>query len=264
MSDESLAPYPLTTAVSGSGPAVLLVPAAAGTIEDSFDPLPTLLSETRTVVAPEYPGSAGEPIDGRALTLDNLADAYVAAAVAAGQESFTVVGHSLGAAVAVRAAVRHPERVKGLVLTAGFAAPDQRMKIVISLAFDCLARRDFRGYARLMVLSCVGASLVNMLPPGEVYRALGELAELAWPGSEEYYSLLRTVDVTEDLARIDVPTLVIATTEDTFVSPANSRFLADSIPGAEYTEVAAGHLINIVHTEPWNELIAKFFAEHNI
>ncbi|HEY8978433.1 MAG TPA: alpha/beta hydrolase [Streptomyces sp.] len=264
MSDESLAFRPLTTAVSGSGPAVLLVPASAGTIEDSFDPLPTLLAESRTVVAPEYPGAAGEPFDGRALTLDNLADAYVAAAVAAGQESFTVVGHSLGAAVAVRAAVRHPERVKGLVLTAGFAVPDQRMRITIAMLLDCLARRDFRGYSRLMTLSCVDASLVNLLPLGEVYRALGELAELVWPGAEEHYRFLRTVDVTQDLARVDVPTLVIATTEDTFVSPAGSRFLADNIPGAQYTELPAGHLLNLAHTEPWNELIAKFFTEHGI
>ncbi|TQE22736.1 alpha/beta hydrolase [Streptomyces ipomoeae] len=251
-------------AVFGSGPAVLLVPAAGASIEDSFDPLPTLLSETRTVVAPEYPGCADAPGVDRPLTLDNLADAYVAAAVAAGQESFTVVGHSLGAAVAVRAAVRHPERVRGLVLTAGFATADQRLKITTAMILDCLARRDFRGYARIMVSTCVGESLVNVLPVGEVYRALGEVAELVWPGAEEQFALVRTVDVTEDLARIDVPTLVIATTEDTFVSPANSRFLADGIPGAAYTEVAAGHLINIAHTEPWNEVIAKFFTENEI
>ncbi|MFJ2444459.1 MULTISPECIES: alpha/beta fold hydrolase [unclassified Streptomyces] len=264
MSDESLAPFVLTTEISGSGPAVLLVPAAGASIEDSFDPLTPLLAKTRTVVAPEYPGCAGAPGADRPLTLDALADSYVAAAVAAGQDSFTIVGHSLGAAVAVRAAVRHPERVKGLVLTAGFAKPDHRLRILTEMTRDCLVRRDFRGYARIMVVTCVGESLVNQLPTGEIYRALGEVAELVWPGAEEQFALVQSVDITEDLAGIDVPTLVIATMEDTFVSPANSRFLADAIPGAEYAEIEAGHLLNIAHTDPWNELIAKFFMEHGI
>lgn len=54
------------------------------------------------------------------LTLYGLADALVRAGVDAGVSRFNILGYSLGTAVAVRAASRHPQRVTGLALTAGF------------------------------------------------------------------------------------------------------------------------------------------------
>ncbi|MEU8466076.1 hypothetical protein [Streptomyces sp. NPDC029003] len=42
------------------------------------------------------------------LVLDDLADRLVAAAAAAGQHAFAVLGESLGSAVAVRIATGHP------------------------------------------------------------------------------------------------------------------------------------------------------------
>jgi pimeloyl-ACP methyl ester carboxylesterase len=52
-----------------------------------------------------------------------VAEGLVASAPHAGVERIGIVGYLLGIAVAVRAATRHPERVTGLVLTAGLAAP---------------------------------------------------------------------------------------------------------------------------------------------
>ncbi|WP_406126913.1 alpha/beta hydrolase [Streptomyces canus] len=117
----------LATTVTGTGPGLLLAHGATGSIEGNFAPVLPALAAAHTVVAPDYPGSGETPVADVPLDLDALADSVVDAAVRHGVERFAVLGFSLGTLVAVRAAVRHPERVTALVLTAGFARPDDHL-----------------------------------------------------------------------------------------------------------------------------------------
>ncbi|GAA3863519.1 alpha/beta fold hydrolase [Streptomyces sedi] len=117
----------LDTTVTGTGPGLLLAHGATGSIEDNFASVLTPLAADHTVVAPDYPGSGDTPVAGAPLDLDALTDAVVDSAVRRGVDRFAVLGFSLGTLVAVRAAVRHPERVTALVLTAGFARPDDHL-----------------------------------------------------------------------------------------------------------------------------------------
>ncbi|OAH15359.1 alpha/beta fold hydrolase [Streptomyces jeddahensis] len=117
----------LATAVTGTGPGLLLAHGATGSIEGNFAPVLKTLAVAHTVIAPDYPGSGGTPVAAAPLDLDDLTDAIVGSAVRHGIERFAVLGFSLGTLVAVRAAVRHPERVTALVLTAGFARPDDHL-----------------------------------------------------------------------------------------------------------------------------------------
>jgi pimeloyl-ACP methyl ester carboxylesterase len=115
----------LATTVVGTGPGLLLAHGATGSVEGNFAPVLPALAAAHTVVAPDYPGSGETPVAERPLDLDELVDSVVDSAVRRGVGRFAVLGFSLGTAVAVRAAVRHPERVTALVLTAGFARPDE-------------------------------------------------------------------------------------------------------------------------------------------
>ncbi|MFZ3559932.1 alpha/beta fold hydrolase [Streptomyces sp. BH055] len=117
----------LATTVTGTGPGLLLAHGATGSIEGNFAPVLPALAAAHTVVAPDYPGSGETPVADAPLDLDELTDAVVDSAVRRGVGRFAVLGFSLGTLVAVRAAVRHPERVTALVLTAGFARPDDHV-----------------------------------------------------------------------------------------------------------------------------------------
>ncbi|MGW7048776.1 alpha/beta fold hydrolase [Streptomyces avermitilis] len=117
----------LATTVTGTGPGLLLAHGATGSIEDNFAPVLPALAAAHTVVAPDYPGSGETPVADAPLDLDELTDSVVDSAVRRGVGRFAVLGFSLGTLVAVRAAVRHPERVTALVLTAGFARPDDHL-----------------------------------------------------------------------------------------------------------------------------------------
>lgn len=248
----------LTTTVTGSGPAIVLAHGAGGGIAANFGGLIPLLANRHTVIGSDFPA------DDTHLDLDELADALVAEAVAAGAREFTIVGYSLGTAVAVRAAVRHPERVRGLVLTAGFARADNRTRMTAELWRRLLAAGDREGFARIVMLSGFDRDFVNAVPPEQLPAMLTLTAENVPGGTAAQAALVIAADVTGDLARITVPTLVIGLTGDLLVDPANARAQAAGIPGAEYLELAGGHVIMLEQPEPWHAAVLEFLTKTDL
>lgn len=100
---EAVVHYDLT----GDGPGVVLVHGTAASREQ-WSPLTAELAGRFTVVAPDYSGSGATTDHGGPVTLADLADEVLAAANAAGLDTFHLVGHSLGAVVAARLAALRP------------------------------------------------------------------------------------------------------------------------------------------------------------
>ncbi|MFC6062623.1 alpha/beta fold hydrolase [Streptomyces ochraceiscleroticus] len=255
---------PLSATVTGSGPGIVLAHGATGSIDDNYARLLPALAAGHTVVAPDYPGSGRTPRAAGPLTLDGLTDAVVDGAVAAGLETFTLVGYSLGAAVAVRTATRYPQHVSGLVLTAGLAVPDRRTDLWLALWQRLLAQDDYTALALARTLSGWSPGRLRDLPHDDLDALLDPCPELVPDGSADQAALVRSLDVRADLPGIAVPTLVIATLHDQLVDPAHSRYLADHIPGAQYAELAAGHVPMHECPEEWERLITGFLAAHGL
>jgi pimeloyl-ACP methyl ester carboxylesterase len=237
--------------VRGSGPGILLAHGGGGSVAGNYGPILDDLAATHTVVGPDYPGSGDTPRSPEPLVLDDVADTLVRTAVDAGVDRFTVLGYSLGTAVAVRIAVRHPERVTGLVLTAGFTYPDNRIRLAVQVWRDLLAAGDRTLLARFLTLLGTGATHLNTLAPADIEAAVAALADFIPAGSPEHVDLVAAVDTRADLPRIQVPTLVVATAEDGLATPEHSRQLAAGIPGAELVEIAAGHGIGAEARDQW-------------
>ncbi|WP_345608684.1 alpha/beta fold hydrolase [Pseudonocardia adelaidensis] len=237
--------------VRGSGPGILLAHGAGGSVAGNYGPILDDLATTHTVVGPDYPGSGDTPRSRVPLVLDDVADSLVRTAVDAGVDRFAVLGYSLGTAVAVRIAARHPERVTGLVLTAGFAFPDNRIRLAVRVWRDLLAAGDRVLLARFLTLVGTGATRLNGLAPADVETAVAALADFVPAGTPEHVDLVAGADIRADLPRIHVPTLVVATAEDGLVAPEHSRQLAAGIPGAELVEVPAGHDVAAEARDEW-------------
>jgi pimeloyl-ACP methyl ester carboxylesterase len=246
--------------VRGSGPGILLAHGGGGSVEGNFGPLLDDLAATHTVVGPDYPGSGATPRRPEGLDLDDVADALVRTAVDAGVERFTVLGYSLGTAVAVRIATRHPERVTGLVLTAGFAFPDNRLRLAAQVWRTLLAGTDRQLLARFVTLVGTGERYLNAVSPDALETAIARLVDFVPPGTPEHVDLVASVDTRAELPRITVPTLVVATTEDGLAGPNLSRELAAGIPGAELVEIAAGHGITVEARDEWLGAIRTLLA----
>jgi pimeloyl-ACP methyl ester carboxylesterase len=111
----------LSYAVSGDGPAIVLVHGLGGTIEN-WRALAPALAERHRVLVPDLPGHGHSEALSGASHLDVLADAVFALAQAEGVEQAVWIGHSLGGTIALRAAVRRPDAVRGVVLAAAAGA----------------------------------------------------------------------------------------------------------------------------------------------
>lgn len=209
----------------------------------------------------DFPGAGDTPRSLTPLVMDELADQLVAAAVAEGLETFAAVGYSLGTAVAIRAAARHPERVTALVLTAPFARPDARLRVNAEHWRDLYATGAHASLARLLVPLALGASVLEAIPGADLDALVQATAQTLPPGSAEHTDLVTRVDVREDLSRIDVPTLVISTTEDLLVTPDLHRAVADALPDAELVELPTGHLPFAERPDEWLRLIISFLDQ---
>jgi pimeloyl-ACP methyl ester carboxylesterase len=102
-----------------------------------------LRPHVRRVVVPELPGHGFSTRDHRPVTPDLLLDVMTEAVDRLVDEPAVIYGNSLGGALAIKYALRRPERVKKLVLVspAGAPLPDDEWKELVS-AFHVPSRRE--------------------------------------------------------------------------------------------------------------------------
>jgi pimeloyl-ACP methyl ester carboxylesterase len=146
------------------------------------------------------------------------------------------------------------------VLTAGFARPDNRLRLAAQVWRALLDTGDRELTARTLTLLATGGPTHDALEPTALDAAVAGLAAFLPPGSPEQVDLVATVDIRAELGMIAVPTLVVATTEDGLTGARLSRELAAGIPGAELVEVAAGHGVVVEAPDDWLAAIRSLLA----
>ncbi|QIY55157.1 alpha/beta fold hydrolase [Streptomyces sp. RPA4-5] len=262
MSARTLPEATYARTVVGSGPGLALAHGAGSSITGTYGPILDGLAAHHTVVGVDYPGSGSTPRSTTPLSLDDLADQLVAAAVAEGLETFALHGYSLGGPVAIRAAARHPERVTALVLSATMAHPNNQQALTVRLWGKLAATGDNRLVSEFLFPHALSPQAMEAMPAEQLEEALTYAAADIADGTVEHADLVRRIDVRDDLAGIRVPTLVISTTVDHLAPPALHRRLAESIPGAEFAEIPTGHLPMVERPEEWQQLITNFLSRH--
>ena len=69
-------------------------------------------------------------------------------------------------------------------------------------------------------------------------------------------------DVRADLAKIDLPTLVVVGSRDVITPVRRVRAMAEGIPGARFVILAgAGHLVMLERPEEFEALLEQFSSE---
>src|ERR1043166_2912186 len=111
---------------SGTGPAVVLVHGANGTWNDFPPELVAELARDHTVLVLDRPGHGWSEATAGPLGMHENAAAVLALLRAQHATGATLVGHSYGAAVALRAALEAPELVRHVVAVAPCTAIDSR------------------------------------------------------------------------------------------------------------------------------------------
>ncbi|NMG43025.1 alpha/beta fold hydrolase [Aromatoleum toluvorans] len=223
-----------------------------------------MLAERARVIAPDMVGFGfSERPAGQRYELD----AWVAQAVgvldALDIERTDLVGNSFGGALALALAIRHPRRVRRLVLMGSVGVP-----FAITPGLDAVwgytpALDNMRA---LLDLFAWDRALVN-----------DELARLRYeasirPGFQESFAAMfpaprqRWVDAMAsreaDIRALPHETLVIHGREDRIIPLANSLTLADWIPRAQlHVYGRCGHWTQIEHAARFARLVGDFLAE---
>ncbi|MEV3853847.1 alpha/beta fold hydrolase [Streptomyces sp. NPDC050095] len=247
--------------VRGSGPGLLVAHGAGGSVETNYGPVMETLAAGHTVVGVDYPGTGATPRSRPPLQLDELVDQLVAAADAEGLDRFAVSGYSLGGAVAIRTAVRHPERVTALLLTAAFARTDHELRLGAELWRGLALAGDPDPLARFVVPHALSEHALRSLDDEQLAALLKDVGAGIPPGTADHVDLVTRVDVRADLPRITAPTLVVTTTGDRLVPPPLHRELAAAIPGARLAEIPTGHLPFAELPQEWGKLLTGFLRE---
>jgi pimeloyl-ACP methyl ester carboxylesterase len=102
--------------IHGTGQPLVLLHGAFSAIGTSFEKVLPGLAKTRQVIAFDLQGHGRTADIDRPLTLEGMADDVAAALKQLGIERADIFGYSMGAAVALHLAIRHPEVVRKLVL----------------------------------------------------------------------------------------------------------------------------------------------------
>jgi 3-oxoadipate enol-lactonase len=226
--------------VQGHGPAVVMVNGTAA-LDVHWGPVLQELGKQRTVISLDYSGSGDAADGGGALTLKMLAGQVAGVAKAAGADRFDLVGHSLGAAVATTLAVEAPERVRCLILVAGFAwGGEPRLKLQFELWLN-LIRTNRDAFLRLLLLMGLTPAFVSQIGNEAIEDMIKGYMPLAnWEGMARQVELDLSVDIRAQAGRVTCPTLVVGCAHDQIVT--QTREMADLVPGATYRRIGAGHL----------------------
>ncbi|UCI18757.1 alpha/beta hydrolase [Mesorhizobium sp. B2-1-8] len=177
----------------------------------------------------------------RPFSIAMFADDVLAAADAAGMERFVAGGISMGAAIALHLAARHPDRVSGLVLVRpawAFDAAPGNMQPYVEVA-ELIDRLPL-DEARAAFASSATATRFRREAPDNLASLLGFFArDNATVFAEVMQAIANdgpgvTRAEAADLAR---PTLVIGSGVDLVHPLATARELANTIPGAAFAEV---------------------------
>jgi pimeloyl-ACP methyl ester carboxylesterase len=127
----------ITYDVNGDGPAIVLTHSFLFDHSMWRHQLPALHDEGWRVVNVDLRGHGKSTPVRRPFTIDDLADDVVAVLDAADADEAVWCGHSIGGMLSLRAAVRHPERVRALVLANTTAGLEDR---IARIRYRVLAR----------------------------------------------------------------------------------------------------------------------------
>jgi pimeloyl-ACP methyl ester carboxylesterase len=256
----------------GRGPAVVFLHGLGGFAE-SWRPTMAALAGRHTVLALDLPGFGRSAKPHGRYDLEFFAAAVDGFLDALGIPPATLVGHSLGGAVAVAFALRRPARVERLALIGALVPGFYRLSVPYRLAV-VPALGDLLALVRSATLYKWALSRCFHTPDRATVDFLVEHAWADRTGLAARLAFLRTLRHCRDdlvarasayrraIATLDVPVLLVHGRLDPVIPAAACRAAAGAFPRAEARWLdACGHFPHLECPTTVNDWLAAFAAE---
>jgi len=245
----------------GSGPPVLLIMGLGMNATGWWRTIPALAAFR--VLSFDNRGVGRSERAPGPYTVTEMADDAVSVLDSAGVESAHVYGISLGGMIAQEVALRHPDRVRALVLGATTRGGDAH----VAASEDVVAFVRLRAQmtAEHAVWASVPINYAARTRAGGGDRIAEDIAQrLRFPVEAEYYSAQLAAANGHDASVEDirVPTLVVHGEEDVLIPPANGERLAADIPGAELSMWPGAAHLYFTDEPAVDREIAEWLSRH--
>lgn len=253
---------------SGAGPAVVCPHANASTSSQWRD-LTDALSARHRVLAPDLYGAGRSPDwpSGTTITLRDEVD-FLAPVFEEAGDSFALVGHSYGAAVALIAALACPERVRALAIYEPtlFAAVDAQhprpngtegIHETVAASVTALEADDRHEAARHFIDYWMGPGSLAAMP--EQRRA--PVVESVRNVRRWAHALTTEPTPPDAFAALDMPVLYMLGASSPEPVHAVARVLIPRLPEVKVVEFAGlGHMAPVTHAAVVNAEIERFLT----
>ena len=208
------------------------------------------------MIAVDLPGHGeSDPLPG--VNVEEYAAVVAEFLVALECGPVVVIGHSLGGAIALALAARHPALVRGLVLIASCV----KLPLVDSVGERLVAYLP--GPLRRLVFFSMAKKVLfaPQAPADAIEIAMRDLRACRPETIMSDVRAARAMDLTEPAAALDVPTLVLAGARDRLTTPALAAGLSALIRGSRLRLAdGAGHMLPMEAPEWVSREIATFVA----
>ena len=244
---------------AGDGDVVVFLHGLGGS-RTAWEPQLESLSDQWRCVAWDMPGyGASSPVS--PLTFEAIADAVARLLDRLSVKRAHLCGLSFGGHHAMHTALRHPTRVRSLVLadtSASFGGdgtdPDEWLRV-----------RTAPLDAGLDLADIANEVIASIAAPGfhgtERDRTAAAMARIPAEGFRAACRLLTSHDVGHRLPEITAPTLVVVGELDEETPPAYAEVIAETIPNSHLEVIpGAGHLSPAEAPDVFNQIVGQFLG----
>ncbi|HUP75196.1 MAG TPA: alpha/beta fold hydrolase [Acidimicrobiales bacterium] len=228
------------------------------------------LAGTHRLVRYDERGCGLSDWNSQSFSLEHWVEDLETVVDAAGLDKFPLLGVSQGAAVAVKFAARHPERVSCLVLYGGFVfgpvkrgrtdEERRRAELLPQLA-ELGWGTDEPSFRQVFT--------ARFMPDGttEQWRAFNELQRRTTSpeNAAKFLNAVAHIDVTEDAQRVSVPALILHARGDQLPPIDQGRQLAALIPNSKFVPLDSNNHLLLEHEPAWTRFlleVERFLDEH--
>lgn len=218
------------------------------------------------------------------FTIPTLVDDLTAVIESSGLDEVVVVGHSVGAFVALQLACTRPDlvgtKIKGLVLSNATYRPAvetiiggeaiARIERITRRPFDALGKHHARIERLRKILRpsdtvFLGVSLAAFGPGASAKQIDFTYDMVSETPMDVLFDLVRSYrdyDVGDLLDLVTIPVLLIAGTHDRLTVASAAEYLAQHLPKAELVVLeGAGHMPMLERHDRFNRLVSKFLDD---
>lgn len=254
-----MVPIGLTAPQGPEGAPLVVLGHSLGTGPLIWEQVVPMLQESYRVSLLTLPGHGTVPVPTESFTMDELTDSIAEGIKQIDPGKVLYAGVSIGGALALNLALRHPDLFSGVVPMASMAAMGDAEHWTTRAAFvreQSTSALVADSSARWFAPSSIEREPVLS---GRILHALQDTPDEGYARCAE---ALGTYNVEAQVETISIPVLLIAGREDPVAPPEKVEELAGRIPGAALEVIEeSGHQPPAEQAEQVFDVLVKFFRE---